>query len=984
MKLTRLRQSLLLLGLLFFAIVQVYGQELRYEQYTIKDGLAGNTVYHVFSDSKGYLWFSTALGVSRFDGREFVNYTTNEGLPDNEVFILDEDEQGRIWFGTYSPDLSYLEGDSIKQFQFNDSIKKYIPERTVKTGFVFKNGSTYMTDLVHGLLQIDAQGNVKRFGQKETNLFDFGTEVLVGDLSSPKDKRRIQGFRLFSVDKSIQFVDSNFAYLPEGRAKGGKYCIRTGPEKYLLMKGDYIWHIGKDSAYYTDSKFQLDCIFKDLGGQIWIGTVTDGIHLFKDDLLTDTIGHLFRGMSITHISKDFEGGIWVSTLNEGVFHIPHMDYSKLNPTGLPPGDILMIQAGPNKSLLVMKGNGDIWMGGGNNWQQVTSSSNVPDNEPKLMKYVAGYKQLYTKGFSVQSILDRQYSLEQIRIRDDVEPTGYAFSVHPRDKDVLEIRGKGIHSFNADSAIVKWKDHRSIRFVRSAVMWNDTLFLSTNAGLYTLSKGNVFQKLTIPELEDKAVSQLIFGDSIRKVFVCLHSKILVIQHGEKKWYGYEHLLPIGITKCLLDEDGILWIGSQRGLFYLDLKEGGFAKKVSMQLGVWDERINDLMIMDSIIYIGSTVGLQRVKKSLLLSGKIVPPKIYIQLNRVNGERLNSTLDSMSFDHSQNSMDITLTSIAFTNRENESVEWKMGNAKTWSKITSGVITFSGLSFGNYRIHARSSTIPGIWSQEATYQFTILPAWWQRRDLQISGVAALLLLTAFAFYRRGKYLENKAFSDLVLLREKSELEIRALRAQMNPHFIFNSLTSIQYLINEKKSDEAEFYLNKFSRLLRTVVDRAGQNEMSLLEEINLLRVYIDLENLRYDNRINFNLEIDDDIDVESVIIPAMILQPFVENAIEHGLSKMPGKGDLSLFIKHRENNLEVVIRDNGIGRKRARELKELSGKDNTSIGVYNVRRRIDLLNDGKHLDKYHVEIIDLSDGEKPTGTEIRLKLPYTTRNEA
>ncbi|HAW52950.1 MAG TPA: hypothetical protein DCX54_11585 [Flavobacteriales bacterium] len=238
--------------------------------------------------------------------------------------------------------------------------------------------------------------------------------------------------------------------------------------------------------------------------------------------------------------------------------------------------------------------------------------------------------------------------------------------------------------------------------------------------------------------------------------------------------------------------------------------------------------------------------------------------------------------------------------------------------------------------------------------------------------------------FYLRLKSLDRRARKNLALSKEKSDLEIRALRAQMNPHFVFNSLTSIQYLINLKKNDEAEFYLNKFSRLLRLIVDRAGYTENTLLSELDLLRIFVDLENLRYEDKFDFVVEIDDEIDIERALIPGIILQPFIENSIEHGLAKKDEKGRLYLGIRKVRDSIEIVIEDDGIGREKSAELRIISGNIGQSVGVNNVKRRIELLQKGNLEHLYSFEIKDLYNEKGDAGgTRVNIIIPYKL-NEA
>lgn len=212
-------------------------------------------------------------------------------------------------------------------------------------------------------------------------------------------------------------------------------------------------------------------------------------------------------------------------------------------------------------------------------------------------------------------------------------------------------------------------------------------------------------------------------------------------------------------------------------------------------------------------------------------------------------------------------------------------------------------------------------------------------------------------------------------LKQKASELEMQALRAQMNPHFIFNSLNSINMFILENNKLQASEYLSKFSKLVRLILQNSQEAFIPLEKELEALHLYLELESLRFDQKFEYKLTVADDVDTSMVKVPPLIIQPYIENGIWHGLMHKKEKGHLEVTLYQEKDILFCKITDDGIGRKRAAELKSKSGSIHKSMGMRITADRIAML---QEQDKTSITINDLvlSDG-KPGGTEVLIKIP-------
>lgn len=245
-------------------------------------------------------------------------------------------------------------------------------------------------------------------------------------------------------------------------------------------------------------------------------------------------------------------------------------------------------------------------------------------------------------------------------------------------------------------------------------------------------------------------------------------------------------------------------------------------------------------------------------------------------------------------------------------------------------------------------------------------------------SGIVVffLLVILAWTIYSRHRLKEKT-----MQVQQNAELEMKALRAQMNPHFIFNSLASIQQFIYSQKSDAANEYLSRFSKLIRMIFNHSGEKNISLTDDLEALKLYMDLEQLRLDGKFVYHFHIESDIEAEEIEIPPLIIQPYVENAIWHGISQLEGEGKIDILIKMdylgKSNILMCIVKDNGIGREQSKKNKKQKNSQHKSQGMSITNERLELLN-SMHGNKNSVEIIDLySENKEPSGTEVRIFIP-------
>lgn len=433
----------------------------------------------------------------------------------------------------------------------------------------------------------------------------------------------------------------------------------------------------------------------------------------------------------------------------------------------------------------------------------------------------------------------------------------------------------------------------------------------------------------------------------------------------------------------DKAGNTWIGAENGLYrYLSQEQR------LEWFNVTDQVQNKLFhpgafyaSSNGYVYLGGFNGLNYLIPEKIASDPVAL-KVIIEKVRINGTDSLYYMDpatALRLPAQQHAIEITFAAPYFKNTQAIQYRYKLKGLDTnW--INSGrnnSVRFSALPAGYYTFRVEASLDNKNWYGAAQdYSFHIAPPFWATWWFRLLIIALIVFIARAWMQLRIRMVKRKA-----RIREQiSELEVKALRAQMNPHFIFNAMNSIQHFTLQNDTDNANKYISMFSKLLRLVLHHTQHSKISLHNEIELQHLYLALEGLRMGPDFSYRITVEEDIDTEAIMIPGMIIQPFIENAIVHGLAGKKGHRELVIaFSMPSDFYLVCEIRDNGIGREEARRMKKASHEllHHESKGIRLVKERLDLLSqDPEYRTK--VDIIDLKeDSGKPCGTRVVLEIP-------
>ncbi len=346
---------------------------------------------------------------------------------------------------------------------------------------------------------------------------------------------------------------------------------------------------------------------------------------------------------------------------------------------------------------------------------------------------------------------------------------------------------------------------------------------------------------------------------------------------------------------------------------------------------------------------------------------------------------TLDEIRLRYYENNVGIVYHGRGFTSRDTIEFASKLeGHSDDWVLAPFSFLdeklnmtSFANLRPGKYLFRVKFKNAGEDWRKpEARLTIIIDPPFWQTWWFWTSATAGISLFTFLVSSIRARVIRKQEREKVKHEKELLELEAKALRAQMNPHFIFNCMNSIKSLIQQHEEEKAVTYLTTFSKLIRTLFNNADKKEISLYDEIETCKLYLQLEAMRFDTKFSYSVNVDENIDLKSLQVPALIIQPFIENAIWHGLVPKGGGGNVSLSVIKSNGNIEIVIEDDGIGRESSRQNKATSGLAHQSKGVNLTQSRLELDNLLQQR-KAELEIIDKKDENgKTAGTKVVFKI--------
>lgn len=977
---------------LFIFPAMAWCQEPSHIQYTVKDGLPGAIVYHALQDKNGFIWFATNQGVSRFDGRTFKNFSKENGLPDNEILRLYLDRHNNMWFISISGTASvYYNGTvktldeckgvfSIAEDLMGDSIFLYasITEaRKLHSGCYSSIGKTGAWKFSYKSFGVDYEPcwipQLKASTEKKFNFYfsfaDYNNYKL-----TIKSTTRSNTY-IFPCNHADGYFPFNMKFLHTFNARKGSLLFLS--DMFYEADSSGLKKICDIHSLQLDYR-DINAIFCENDSILWCCTRNRGLLRITNFQSPDrSIKTFFPKTFCTSILKDHEGGYWVTTYNDGVYYLPNLNaYYLSGLRHLMAKDVKCIRAIGKRRVVAGFTNGsiievnlaDLKSKVYSQWNNANTNNRIMDIQPygkdQLMVASDYGLHILSPGNAGRTVF-RNISLKGAYILSD---TAIALSC-----------GSGLYIYNPYN-----QTNRALFANRTTCISGigSTFYWGSLNGVYTCSADSTrYLGKKYPALSGIINRINIAPDSA--IWISTPQGIHILKHDHLSTIGKEQGLLSDMCKDVLFEGNIAWVSTDRGISRIVYHWNGdtpvyTTSGITENDGLISSDVNQTAISDQYIWAATVSGICFISKNDAAHTRLNPLININSIVRGNEEVVSG--DTIAIDYKKNKLRIELSGISFRSGKQTSFQYRFKNLDSnWTNTATDVVEFSTLPFGVHTFEVRAVDRWGNKSDPVKkITIAVLPPFWKTFWFILCTYLFTAILIGCAVYIYFRIQQRKKDNIYQIRKGMAELEMKALRGQMNPHFIFNCLGSIQHHILRADTINANLYLYKFSKLIRSILQYSVAADITLAEELEMLELYLDLEKVRLEDRMHYVVEMAADLDPTDISIPSMIIQPYVENAIKHGITPLEGQqGNITISFTRVKNYLVCTIDDDGIGINASIAAQKTSFPGYISLGTGITKSRIDIIN-AIQKDKILLETLDKGVNDPSShGTTVRVSFP-------
>jgi two-component sensor histidine kinase len=782
--------------------------------------------------------------------------------------------------------------------------------------------------------------------------------------------------------------------IPEQIQKNSQFgSICPDGKTIYFFYGDIIAKLNDDGSFIVKKmpSIVLSLNFKD--GFLYAGALNEGLFIFDDAKFPNAPLNSFKGRSISCSLFDNEGGLWITSTDKGVFYIKnHLLKHVLTDKENQPDISYSTRFLNDSSLMYATQNGLFSIVNGEHKPFLKEKNSkivkIVFFEKNKMSCFGSFANYYSKIFYKLPYNIKSCMLANNPTMHTIFYNGYYIS--PTSLDIQKVKTAYYNYENyhgvSDSALfpakVVSKNTGRVFLDNVATIWggmsdglykslppHDTMLLANNSSL--LSNGIDF----ITQLKNN-----LLAIGTRPGIIVVMNKEKIIGTVSEK----DGLIPSKI-RFMLPVNDKLWVATQLGITVIEFTSYNpltcTITNIDKKDGLFNLTINHLLDFKNDVIASTNNGFYYIDKSLAFVKK-TPPEIPFSISNISYYKGDvSNISSITLPYSANRAIIKYRAVCFNSFESIQYRYRFTSGDTvWHNTTSNELVLENLEPGNYTLEVKA-VIPAQQrsSQMQTLSIIVLKPWWQNNWFRSFCVLSASLTLYYIVKTRIKKIKTEEERKTALNAKLAELEQTALRSQMNPHFIFNCLTSIQQLIISGNKTDANEYLVKFSRLIRKTLEMSAIPFISIREEKNYLEEYISLEQLRLTGKFDFNITVDSALNMDETLIPNMMMQPVVENCIRHGIKSLEGrKGMIKINFTPGNNTITCSVTDNGVGRKSISPFEENTFSKHKSYGMDIVSKRLEALREfGSKKDAPVINDLFDNNGQ-PAGTEVILHLPY------
>lgn len=906
-----------------------------------KDFFDGMKLYSIIQDKDNTMWITSNKGVFHYDGITFETISIELSERDS-FFGLTKDNNGTIYCYNF-------QGQIFKIINKNLELFYTIPSD--KIGNYFSINFDNLNNLIvtsSGLNMLITPDKRTKIQTKNRGLFSVKRNDTLYYTSPLKNKN-------IGIISYINDTETVYKKLPTKIAipllhsklyfhQDELYCFETLAKKFYKIENGLLIEI----ALSLPKNKEYGSFYSN--NYLWLTPTKGGVYKVNPENTSKKNVLWFKDYVISGVYTDFENNTWLLTFDNGIIIIPNLKVSNFK---IPNENISGIEK-INQKIYVSSKQNTIY-----NFKNETFVPIVNLKNDRLESFnifqdkniITSSRSIYKGSTAFKNIINFNRGTVLV------------------NNSIFSAMHNGLSKFDlTTNKLKKIYSHRANDICLSSK--SDNIYFSSNNGLYGYDFSKVhsikYQGKNIKPRNIVAVENDVWVSSKQGIYIVRDNKII------KKITTQDGLLSNNIEVIKYEQPNV-YFTNPKGFQQYNTKTNTF-KNLAEDYKL-TKSIKDFEVLNDTVYATTSNGLLTFKFTDI-KPKITHYKTSITEAIANGNKIFKNNTSLLPIENNVAFSFLTTSHRYQKRLDYNYQL-IGYDKHSIKAKEGqyIVNYSNLPAGKYTFSVQSS-INSQQNEVATLQFSIQQHWYKKNIFKIIIAFFLVSILYLTYSNRVKAIERKRKEEQIE-KEIAASSLTSLKAQMNPHFIFNAMNSVQSLILKDKKDDAYTYLTKLSQLIRKTLTISDKNWVYLDEEIDHLNNYLELEKLRFYSDFSYHIHLDETL--KELKIPSMIIQPFVENAIKHGLLHKDGKKTVQISFKLKRQTLQCIIEDNGIGRATSNEINKLKPDYQKSFSTNAIQKRFDLYKQYLN-EKVGFEYIDLYDKNTPIGTRVIITIPYQT----
>lgn len=906
-----------------------FGQSLHSVQYTNENGLSDNTVFRIAQDPiDGHLWLGTDYGLNRFDGFVFKQYSFPQLSKSQSILAILPQPDSSIALSYYRDGVYFFKNDTLLPLS-KSFVKDSIHD-------IFLKVPLEMVAAENEIL-MRSMGNLISLDNQQAKILEFSR--FCGDICS--DHRNgvfvanENGILQYSHQKRKQLLAYDNIGLIDYDGAGLFFSV---------FNSTFYWDM-KDSIpkklFNLPGKQSISALKADSRNRLWCSTHEGGLYYYHNKTLNKA--HTLVGDSGTIVNdlfEDKEGNIWVATNSQGLFGI----FTEDPITSL--GNRL-----PYRTLLISN-DGSLYVGALGKLFKWDRAQLVDQNIPlKYNESIYDICQLPegdilaggTFGMNRLSNKTNQY----------FQLVNGALAIHPVSNDKIMLGTfHGLFSYRPMDGHIQ-RENPSLRSrVNRFFNYKDEVWCLTDTGVFVWEGSHKWQRpQALSSFEGDRINDICYDQSGS---LCLAATTGFYQIRDGNWdrISDEDGLPANLCHCLeMDTDGCIWIGTNRGVASVDTN--GQLRKLNHFRTLARAKVRDMAFdNEGNLFLACEDAFLKLEPKKLFESIPNQPVLLEGIKSIKNTFRPSDRE-IQFEYNETPISVSFYTNSFKYAHDIEYEYRLVNRSTeWSKTKERTVTYASLSPGAHLFEVRAKhRASDEFSQSKILAFQVVPAFWMTTWFKALIVSLIAMVITSILVFRLKAQKNKRTKQLQIERRINHLKFQALSASMSPHFVQNVLSSIISYFHERSAKDAGTYIEEFSELIRLNLRHVQDSYIDLDEEIERLKLYLNITQRRHEGRFDYTIH-SGELDIEEIMIPNMVIQPFVENAIWHGILPLKRTGKLDISFEETvasNHNFKVVIEDNGIGIHQKKKTTDPTGN---SIGISTTIERVQLLHENNHIE--------------------------------